>query len=171
MKYKITLINQLKAIDLLIFIYTLIFIVAVYNYKTNNLDKNLIEGLVLFALITLLPVLYLHIEYYYYNRNIELQIDTIGKKFNYTNSLRILEQLDFDEITKAVLFMPPHFHSNKLFIRIPFDNYHYVIFYTISGKEIIITSLMEPKLQDLILSIKGVTVEKKKRIFASILLS
>jgi hypothetical protein len=170
MKYKISFGNHLRALDLLIFIFAIILAFAWYQANQNNLDNSLIDGLIVFALISLLPVLYLHIEYYYYNRGTELEIDDHEKKFIYTNKTGITETYYFDDLSKIIVFMPPHFHSKTMFIRIPFDTYHYAKIFTKSGKEIIITCLMARKVIDLVGSIRGVPIEKKKRIFASILI-
>ena len=170
MKYKITLGNHLRVLDLLIFILAAILAFAWYQVNQNNLDDSLIDGLVVFALISFLPVLYLHIEYYYYNRGTELEIDVYEKKFIYTNKTGNVETYFFEELSKIIIYMPPHFHSKAMFGRIPFDTYHYTKIYTKGGKEIIITCLMARKVLDLVGSIRGVPVEKKKRIFASILI-
>lgn len=170
MKYKTSLGNHLRVLDLLIFILTAILAFACYQAKENNLDDNFIDGLVVFALISFLPVLYLHIEYYYFNGSTELEIYASEKKFIYIDKKGTTKTYSFDDLSKIVVYMPPHFHSNNMFIRIPFDTYHYAKIYTKSGKEIIITCLMARKVMDLVGSIRGVPVEKKKRIFASILI-
>ena len=170
MKYKVSLGNHLRVLDLLVFILAAILAFAWYQANQNNLDDSLIDGLVVFALISFLPVLYLHIEYYYYNRGTELEIDAYEKKFIYTDKTGTTETYSFDDLSKIIVYMPPHFHSNTMFIRIPFDTYHYAKIYTKSGKEIIITCLMARKVMGLVGSIRGVPVEKKKRIFASILI-
>lgn len=171
MKYEITFINQLKSLSLLVFITILTIIVVSYYYINDILDENLKFGFIFFTLINFLPVIYLHLEYYFYNRGKILEIDPNQKIFSLTYESSEIEQFSFNEIAKVVLYMPPHFHSNKLFLRIPFDNYHYAKFYTTNGNEIIITSLMVPKIEDIVFLIKGITVEKKKRIIASIILS
>lgn len=170
MKYKVSLGNHIRVLDLLIFILAAILAFAWDQANQNNLDDSLIDGLVVFALISFLPVLYLHIEYYYYNRGTELEIESYEKKFIYTDKTGTTETYSFDDLSKILVYMPPHFHSNTMFIRIPFDTYHYAKIYTKSGKEIIITCLMARKVMDLVGSIRAVPIEKKKRIFASILI-
>lgn len=170
MKYKITFKNQLKVLDLLIVTIALIFLFALYQVNQNNFDDNLLNGLIVFTLFNLLPVIYLHIEYYFFNKGSTIEINSYEKTLNYKDKIGLIETYVFKDINKIVLYMPPHFHSSRMFVRIPFDNYHYAKIYTKSGKEIIITCLLAPKVMDLVRSIKGVPVEKKKRIFASILL-
>ena len=53
---------------------------------------------------------------------------------------------------------------------LPFEQYHYAKIYTKNGNEILITCLMARKVKDVAESLRGVTIEKKKRIFASILI-
>jgi len=170
MKYKISLGNQLRALDLSILFLVVILAFGWYQANNNNLDDSLINGLIILTLISLLPVLYLHVEYCFYNRGIQLEIDSYEKKFIYTDKTGTTETFGFDDLSKIIVYMPPHFQSNTMFIRIPFDNYHYAKIITKSGKEIIITSLMARKVQDLVERIRGVSVEKKKRIFTSILM-
>ena len=170
MKYKITWGNHLRALDLSIFNLVVILAFGWYQDNQDNLNDNIINGLIVVVFISLLPVLYLHIEYCYYNRGKELEIDSWGKKLIYTDKIGVTESYSFDDLSKIIIYMPPHFHSNTMFIRIPFDTYHYAKIFTKSGKELIVTSLMAGKVQDLAGSIRGVPVEKKKRIFASIMI-
>ncbi len=171
MKYQISLWNHLRVLDLLIFLSIGLYAFVFYQRHYNAFAHPGIEiDIFILWIVNLIPVLYLHIEYYYYNRGTELEIDTYTKKFIYTDKTGTTEAYSFDDLSKIIIYMPPHFHSKTLFIRIPFDTYHYAKIYTNSGKEIIITCLLARKLKDMAESIRGVPVEKKKRIFASILI-
>jgi hypothetical protein len=171
MKYKISLWNHLRVLDLLIFLSIGLYAFVFYERHYNAFAHPGIEfDIFILWIVNLIPVLYLHIEYWYYNRGTELEIDAYEKKFIYTDKTGTTETYSFDDLSKIIVYMPPHFHSKTMFIRIPFDTYHYAKIYTKSGKEIIITCLMVRKVQDLVGSIRGVPVEKKRRIFASILI-
>lgn len=170
MNYKITFANHLKALEFFIIVLLIIIGFGWYQSNQNNLDESLRNGLITFALLSFLPVLYLHIEYYYYNRGTELEIDTWDKKLIHTDKTGITEAYNFDDLSKIIINMPPNMYRGSSFQILPFEQYHYAKIYTKSGKEIIITCLMARKVQDLLGSIRGVPVEKKKRIFASVLI-
>jgi len=169
MEYKTTVKNHFKALELFIIVTIGIIGFALYQIHQNNYDEHLKNGLLVFALINFLPVLYLHIEYYSFNNRTKLEINIYNKQISYTKSGRT-EMLNFDELSKIVVYMAPFMHSKRLFIRIPFDQYHYARIYTKSGRTLIVTCLMAQKVQDAIGNIRGVAIEKKKRLFASILL-
>jgi hypothetical protein len=170
MKYKTTFANHLKALEFFIIVLLIIIAFGWYQANQNNLDESLRNGLIAFALLSFLPVLYLHIEYYHYNRSTELEIDSWGKKLIYTDKTGVTETYSFDDLSKIIINMPPNMHRGSSFQILPFEQYHYAKIYTKSEKEIIITCLMARKVQDLVGSIRGVPVEKKKRIFTSILM-
>jgi len=170
-KYKISFGNHIKVLELLIFLTVGLYAFIFYEEHYNEFAHPGIEfDIFILWVINLIPVLYLHIEYYVFNRRTEIEIDSWKKEFVYRDKAGTIETYNFDDFSKIVVYMPPHFHSKRMFIRIPFDTYHYSKIYTKSGKEIIITCLMARKVQDAVASIRGVPIEKKKRIFASILI-
>ena len=170
MKYRMTLRNHLRALDLLIFTLVGIFAFGWYQANQNNLDDSLIEGLIVFGLVTIIPVLYLHLEYYFFSRGVEIEIDAWSKSLKVSDKTGTHELYNFDDLSKIIVYMPPYKHSKSMFIRIPFDTYHYARIFTKSGKEIIFTSLMDSKVDEVIRNIRGVPIELKKRLPASILI-
>jgi hypothetical protein len=168
MKYKISLRNHLKALEFSLFV--VLVIIGFQIYQSHMGYDYINWGIVGWAIVSFLPVLYLHIEYYYYNRGTEFEIDAYEKKFTYTNKRGTTETYSFDDLSKIIVNMSPNMHRGSGFQILPFEQYHYAKIYTKSGKEIIITCLMARKVMDLVGSIRGVPVEKKKRIFASILM-
>lgn len=170
MKYKVSLANHLKALEFFIIVLFIVIGFWWYQAAQNNLDDSLRNILIGFVLISFLPVSYLHLEYYSYNKGTELEIDAYEKKFTYTDKAGTTEIYSFDNLSKIIINMPPNMHRGSGFQILPFEQYHYAKIYTKSGKEIIITCLLARKVQDAMGSIRGVPVEKKKRIFASILI-
>lgn len=170
MKYKMTFGNHLRVLELLaiVIIGTILFIW--YQNRQNNFDTGLRDALLFFVLLNILPVLYLHIEYYIHNKKTRLEIDSYKQELIYTDKTGTTKIYGFDDLSKILIYMPPHFHSNTMFIRVPFDTYHYARIFTKDGKEIIITCLLARKVNDAVGSIRGVPTEKKKRLFASILI-
>lgn len=170
MKYQVTFRNHLRALELFLITIVGIIVFAWYQIIQNNFDNSLRDGLIVFALISLLPVLYLHIEYYSYSRCTALEMDFWTKKIIYTDKTGVAETYGFDDLSKIIIYMSPHWHSKRMFLRIPFDTYHYARVYTKSGKEIILTSLLVSNVKDALGNIRGVPIELKKRIFASVLI-
>ncbi len=170
MKYKISLANHLKALEFFIIVLIIVISFGWYQANQNNLDDSLRNILIVFVLISLLPVLYLHLEYYSYNKGAQLEINSYEKRIIYIDKTGKIETYSFDELNKVIINMPPNMHRGSGFQILPFEQYHYAKIYTKNGKEIIITCLMARKVMDLVGTIRGVPVEKKKRIFASILI-
>ncbi len=170
MKYKITLPNQLKALKFFIIFLLQMIGFGWYLDSQNNLDESSIILLTEIVVLSFLPVLYLHIEYYYYNRVTQLEIDIYKKKIICTDKTGITETYNFDDLSKVIINMHPNMHRGSSFQILPFEQYHYAKIYIKSGQEIIVTCLMARKVKDMAESILGVQIEKKKRIFTSILI-
>ena len=170
MKYRITFRNHFKALEFSFVVIIFLLAGIIYlNYDSNKFRPNIeINILIIFGVI-FLPALYLHIEYYYYNRGAKLEIDSYQKQLNYTDKTGVTQAYSFDDLNNIIIYMAPSWHRGSSFQLLPFEQYHYARIYTRSGKEIIITCLMAQKVQEAIKNITGVPVEKKKRLFASVL--
>lgn len=171
MKYKVTLGNHFKVLEGILFLGLFLIAAVIFLKKYSDVYYLGIEqDVFVFWAINLLPVLYLYIEYYSYNRGSILEIDFWKKEFIYTNRTGITETYNFDDFSKIVVYMAPSWLRGSSFQILPFEQYHYARVHTKSGKEIIITCLLTRKVQDTVESISGVPIEKKKRLFSSILI-
>lgn len=168
MKYKTSFLNHLRVLKLFIFTSIIIIVYGCYQ-SIMFLDNHSLNVLLVIVCLNSLPVTYLHFEYLWFNFNEEIEIDPLNKNIIYTNKTSEVVKYSFDELRKIVIYMPPHFLSDRFFIRIPFDSYHYAKIHTTDGKIIIITCLMSSKVLALTDLIDNVTLEKKTRLFASIL--
>lgn len=138
-------------------------LIALYFLNFEN-DALLAFG-IWFVLLTL-PVIYLHIEYYFANRGQEIIIGDnsllITTKNGNTHSI------NFTEFDKVILCKSASMDKGGIPI-MPVEPYHYVRIITNSGEQIIITCLMYPKLEKVINKMKGGEKIRKKRGFCTLL--
>lgn len=170
MKYTITPHNQLIAVKPIIL--TFIYFVLFFEYReyTHGTDKFFLEFYSIFFGLVFIPVVYLHIEYYYFNRGTTLDIELGEKKLIYTNKSGIVETIWFTDISKIIYYMDNIQYQKRKFSMLPFTPYLYATIITKNEEKIIITSLMAPNLESVLSNISGVPIEKKIRIVASILI-
>ncbi len=162
--------NQFRALRFLLVIIALSLLYLFWIIKRNELRDYTINFFSIFILIELIPVLYLHLEYFYLNSNTTLNIDYINREITFSNKAIINETFRFDDLEKIEVFMPPVWHRKSNFQVLAFEQYHYAIIYTKTGKKIIFTCLMAQKVEDAVRNIRGVPIDLKKRLFASVLI-
>ena len=143
-------------------------VIVIYLGKKSGFTYRLINFWVIGYLITAIPNCFLHFQYYYYNHKTMLDILPEEAKLIYIDKAGKSEAVEFSEINKVIVFMPPSMYIGNKFPLLPFEDYHYAKIYTSLGKEIVITSLMTPKVEDVMRAITGVTIEREKKYFASI---
>jgi hypothetical protein len=169
MKCKITRKNHFKALEFILFLATFYIACVLYIGNKNGFEDHLLGFFSIFMLISLLPVLHLHLEYYYYNRGVIFEINSYQKEINYTSKSGETETYNFDDLSKIVVYMAPSWHRKSSFQLLPFEQYHYARIFRKSGKVIIITCLMTQRVEDAMRSIKGVPLELKTRVYTCIL--
>jgi hypothetical protein len=139
-----------------------IMLVVLYFLKFNP-DALMIFG-IWFALLTL-PVIYLHIEYYLANRGQEIIIEN--------DELRVITKngntykFKFAELSKVILYKSASLDKGGIPLT-PIESYHYARIITKSEKQIIVTCLMYPKLEEVVSELKGVQGIRKKRLFCTV---
>jgi hypothetical protein len=170
MKYKITVKNHFKGLETAIAVILLLIVSSLYlKFSSLNYSDNLGFNILIICIPLFLPVLYLHLEYYYYNRGVELEISSYEKSLSYTNKLGIKQTYSFNDLAKIELYMAPSWHRGSNFQLMPFEQYHYARIYTKNDKEIIVTCLLVQRVQDAVKQITGIPLENKKTFIASIL--
>jgi hypothetical protein len=160
MKYTITPRNQFIALKAII----LVFLLLALLYKYGKYSNGDLEFYSIFFLIFLIPVLYLHIEYYYFNKGTTLDVDLLQNKLVYYSKSGEIKTIRFDELKEIVYYMAPSWHRTIKMKMAPWEHYHYAIILTKDGEKIIITSLMVPNVEKALSEIKGVPTEIKNRI-------
>lgn len=145
---------------------------VIYSFIMIFFGKDIFSstfGQILFSLVftyTFLPSIYLQVEYYLRNRNMEFFIENkslIIKKHGTQKTFK------FNDIHRIIEYPSGTKKGESLFgaSGIPRGCYHYLRIITNSGEEIIITFLMNPKLYELFDQFEGVKVYKRYPWFPS----
>lgn len=124
MKFKISFINQIKALSFFIQVLAGMLLYLGYLSHENKLDRNLIFIIVMLLFVSFLPVLYLHLEYLYNNMGDQFEIDSYERKLSYTNNKEGERVFSFDELSKIVMHIPPSMYRGSNFRILPFEQYH-----------------------------------------------
>lgn len=169
MKYKITIQNQLKALRFIIVVFVFCCTLVYYGYIQPS-KANMTKFSTILFLISFIPVAYLHIEYYLYNKDSSIEIDTSQNRINYWRGSNEIRVIEFDELDKILIYLAFPLYNKTYITRLPNDAYNFAKMILKSGEEIIITSLMVPKLEKTLSIIKDVPIEEKPRLYASIIL-
>ncbi len=167
MQFKITLKNQLKALEFSIFLMLFTIACMLYFYYSDPFFR--LQIFVWLFLIQLIPVLYLHFEYLLINGGSSLVINNDMLVLKYTENTNVVD-LNFNLIARIIFYIPPSFYRNSIERRmqfLPIEAYNYAVIYSKEGDKIIITSLMIPDVYEELGKMKGVSIDKKKRLFAS----
>ncbi|MEO9805862.1 MAG: hypothetical protein ABJF04_21570 [Reichenbachiella sp.] len=159
-KIGITLVNQVRASSIAI-LGIVLMLIALY-FLDFNLDAIRIFSIFWIALI--LPVVYLHVEYFFSNLTLKLSLETDKLVLNKGGKDLIYV---FTDIEKVILYKSASIDKGGIPMS-PMEMYHYARIITKSGEELIITCLMVPKLSELLKQLKGVKLERKKRPFCTI---
>ncbi len=157
---KITIKNQLRVLWYQI-VGTISMFGICYFY---NFDKDITNVFIIGWLVYTLPTVYLHIEYYIANRNFSLEISNtnlVVKKGEKST------QYSIDEIEKVYLYKAKNLDKKQIQI-VSMESYYYFKLVTNKGEEIILTCLLDPKIDDIINGIKGLDIIRKRTPFCSI---
>jgi hypothetical protein len=163
MIYKITIKNQFKALQLLIYGIIMGLAFMYFLFYFNKIDVNGVWIFLSYYFLLFVPALYLHLEYYFTNRSDEIVLDSTRNTLKQNNEIEIA----YADIKSITYFMPPVWYRNG-FISSPFEDYHFAIITLNSGQEIIFTCLMATNVKATLSLISGPVVIKRKLLFASI---
>ena len=128
-------------------------------------DKNAFVVFGIWFTILTLPVIYLHIEYYIANRGIKIIIE--NGIFTVISRNKNMQTFKLDELKEVILYKSASMDKGGIPIT-PIEPYHYARIITRSDKQIIITCLMYPKLEEVINKLQGVQKIRKKRLFCTL---
>ena len=167
MQFKITFRNQFKALEFTIFLLLFTLGCMLYFYYTNPFFR--LQIFVWLFVIQLVPVLYLHFEYLLINKGSYLIINNDLSMLKYINMHEEVG-LNFNQIARIVLYLPPSAYRGNIERKmqfLPIEPYGYAVIYSKDGDKLMISSLMIPNVYKELEKIKGVPMDKKKRLFAS----
>lgn len=161
--YKITFNKQIRAFQSIVVVFiAYLFIVGYFISRDGFKIETLYFFTIAFVVISLLPVLFIHGEYYLKNRKVTLRINDLSKTLEYIKDGKALH-IDFFDIEKV------EWHQSASFLKkeiqwFPTDRYHYSKIFIKGGDKLIITCLLTT---DPTLGLHDKVVEKK-RIIASL---
>jgi len=125
-------------------------------------DKSIMFAAAIWFLLNAIPTLYLHIEYWIKNKDEEYEVhfdELVRYKDGETTVYKV------SDIERIKVYMSPALYrgSNLHFLGI--EAYHYARVHLKSGEELIITCLLTSKVEKALRGLRGVKVERKKRLF------
>ena len=158
---KITIYTHFASLLSLIFMVTLGALFVIWT----KFDSDAILVMGIFFLIDAIPSLYLHYEYWIINREEEIILrnnEILRRKKR--NEIIIKN----DEIKKIIIYLSPALCKGSSFHLLAIEGYHYAKIKLKSGEEIILTSLLNPKLYKDLKQVKGVLFERRKTLFCQL---
>ena len=157
-RYRFTFMNHFNPLfSILILIVMLMAVFYWFNFE----QFILIVGGIIF-LLDLLPALYLHLQYWSENRGEEYSVNE-NEIIRYTENQE--EVFKADDIEKCIIYKSPGIEKGSWITLYAMEEYHYARLLLRSGDELIITSLLMPKMDRVLAQLKGVQFERKKRGF------
>lgn len=114
--------------------------------------------------IVFVPSLYLHIEYYLTNHNQQVEIKEDSVTLIVAD--RIVSTYQASDIQKVDLFKSAALDKGGIQI-MPIDSYHFARIIPKAGNEIIVTCLIASDVEAAVKELKGVPIERKKKLFSS----
>jgi len=161
MEYKLTFRNHISALSGL-FTFTIILIITVLLIaEYDGYDQSLLVFFGVFYLLNLLPVLFIHFQYYNANKNTTLFVELEKSQFTYKTNLA--KTIIFSEIERIDVYMLPSLYRGSNFQMMPYEGYHYAIIYT-QNEKIIVTSLIVKNIVKELTNL-GLDIRKHKCFF------
>jgi len=160
MRLKLSIKNHLNVLkSKILATLILFFILLILNFDT---DFIIIGSL--FFLITIVPAIYLHFEYFTKNFGCEIEISDQNIIIIRKNQKIIFIKSD---ITKVILYKSANMSTGGLPLY-SLEQYYYIRLVLKSNEEIIISSLLINDLNCFLSEFKGIEFERKKRFFCSL---
>ncbi|KAA8478228.1 hypothetical protein BDE36_2506 [Arcticibacter tournemirensis] len=165
MKYIVTVKKHFMVLESAIIGHVLLIAMIFYFYCLTDNQDGVLVILGVTYLISMLPAFFLHIEYYTANKHDTVDIDTLSKTITFNDG----QPVSFNDVEKVVLYMPPVWHRKGFIRLLPFEDYHYAKIMMKSGEQFTFTCLLASKVEEVMKTMRGVLIEKKKRVIASAL--
>jgi len=140
----------------------LLIILGILIMFYYQFDKITVRSFLSVWALDLVPSLYLFITYYIKNQGIEFEIRDSeiimhkgGKNLIFKNS----------EIKKIIIHVSPALYKNSNFHLLSIEGYHYARVKLKNGEELVLTCLLAPRIDKSFMHMRGVLIEKRKRLF------
>ncbi|MDE5423320.1 hypothetical protein L3073_13960 [Ancylomarina sp. DW003] len=158
---RITLNNQLRMLSFHLF-GTIMMIITLWLLEFEN---DFLVVFLFFWLIYTISVMYLHYEYWITNRGEDITLRSSEILIRKNGSDIIVKS---EEIKKITIYLSPALYKNSNFQLLAIEAYHYAKVELKLGDEIILTSLLSPKLHKDLKEVKGVLFERRKTLFCQL---
>lgn len=141
MKLKLTLYNHLKMLlDLIVM--TLLYFSFIF-YFFNITDKTIIYLSIPYVVIFILPVIYIHLNYYIHDKNVIINIESLKMTLIKKD---VLFNIHMENIYEIEFHMSANKIKNSGLRHLPFEDYYYGKIKLKDGNIIVITCLLSKKI-------------------------
>ncbi len=163
-KYKILQVSIFNHfVSLLSLLIACVGIICILIFLRFDPDAITVFGIGL--LVDAVPALYLHIRYWIKNKGEEYEIrdneiilKKHGKEIIYKNQ----------DIEKIIVYLSPSLYKNSNFHLLAIESYHYAKIRLKTGEYLVLTCLLAPRLDKTLKQMKGVLIERRKKLFCAI---
>ena len=128
----------------------------------SNFDEGMTIAAIGALILDGIPTLYLHIEYYLTNKSEKYKVN-YDELIRYKNG--ISTSFKVSDIEKIKIYLSPSLYRGSDLHFLGIEAYHYARVYLNTGEELIITCLLTLKVEKALRLLKGVKIERQKRLF------
>ncbi len=150
--------HQINNIRSLLFLFVLVILGIVWFSFETIMTITLVIGFFIDAI----PSLFLHFQYLRKNKGEEYKVlfDRIIQNKNG-------EQTEYlvSEMMLINIMLPPALYKKSSTQFLGIEAYYFACVYLKNGEKLILTSLLHPKLDDILHQLKGVPIKRKSRLF------
>jgi|GEM_PF-7066694 len=162
--FNITFLNNVKVLKFSI-VGTILMIVTLYFLR---FDHEAIRVFFWIWCIINLPAIFLHIEYFVSNAGLKISKD--GDKIIIERN-NLERTFYVNQITESTIYVSPNYSVKSNYQYLPIENYNFAKINFVDGECIIITCLLEPFVEDILLELGIRNYKKKISLFSSVILS
>lgn len=161
--------NQLCAKNF--YFYSTIFIIVILIIA--RFQKNIFLGYIIFYMIGSLPAFYLHIVYYFSNKNQEIILEerNIIVKFNSKNKNKEKKFIFKNEDIQKMIYYRSRSIDKGGMPFTPMEYYNYIRLITNTGVHIIITCFMHKDLYEIVDNLKNKDIPFERKVNSFFLLN
>lgn len=141
------------------FFFALVFFIAVVWVQ---FDRTAIIIAIVLYLVDLVPALILHVEYWIQNRGQEVLVDENELVIKSKSEKRIIKA---KEIRKITMHQTPSHSQNSNMRFMTIGSYYFAHIYLQNGEDLILTSLLSPRLKASLRKLKGVYFDEDVSLY------
>ena len=157
-KLSITIDNQASVVWTVPFILMIMFI-GIYWYDFNPF---VVKVAVVWSLVHIIPTLYLHWQYYRQNKGEEYAVLS-DRIVRYKSGKK--EEFMAKDILFITVYLSPALYRGSHFHFLGIEAYYYARVSFAGGEKLLLTCLLDPKLDSTLKTLNGVVIRRKKRVF------